>query len=63
MQLLYQPSLLQKLSSLNDGSWQDVHVVGDVVGVLHVDAVTVYMGQGDITLKFDWWRHHRHYGL
>ena len=51
-QLLYQPFLLQKLSSHTDGSWQAVHVVGDVVGVCHMDAVN--MGQGDITLKFDW---------
>ena len=35
VQLLYQPFLLQKLSSHTDGSWQAVHVVGDVVGVFH----------------------------
>ena len=45
VQLLYQQSLLQKLSSHADGAWQAVHVigdavhvVGDVVGVSHVDA-------------------------
>ena len=43
VQLLYQQSLLQKLSSHADGAWQAVHVIGDavhvvggVVGVFHV---------------------------
>ena len=39
VQLLHNPFLLQKLSSGADGV---VHVVGDAVGVFHVDAGVVH---------------------
>ena len=42
MQLLHQPFLLQKLSSGADDIVQAVHVVGDAVGVFHVDAGVVH---------------------
>jgi len=45
VQLLYQQSLWQKLSSHADGAWQAVHVVvGDVVCVSHVDAAGGVLG-------------------
>ena len=42
VQLLHQPFFLQKLSSGADGVVQAVHVVGDTVGVCHVDAGVVH---------------------